>query len=451
MVKIGFSKMDLEAALTPTMPIRERIESVALYIQSSESRALWITLDFMDFNRHVTDTLKNAVRALTGLDESHIHILTTHNHGGGNPDLELLSNIVAKGALEAVRNAKSALMRYAFSRVDKQVNILRRLYIPELSGVATLYFGACEKNGFESALFAENAIAMALEGKECNCIGEAFAESRGKFPEGDTELVVLEFAESDGTPIGSVVRFAAHAVCANRPDSYSSDYPYHVRRTMEERFGGVSMFLNGPCAEIAPAMSDKFEGREKMLGEYLANTALASLSSSKFMPITAFFDKKEEIKLPVRREVIENAVDGIENLNMPDSLPERRRYFEKKRLSKTLPFLQEKYSEGEADLSDEISVFVGMLALNDVCFLAFPGETFYSTGKAVKDLHSDLKLCTVTEHERTVMYLPPKEDFVLGGYESVCKVTSADSEFVLRSRSAEIVNNYREIKLATKK
>ena len=444
MVKIGFSKTDLEAALTPVKPIRERIESVALYIESPESRALWIALDFMDFNRRVTDTLKSAVAELTGLDESHIHILTTHNHGGGNPDLELLSVIVAKGALRAVRNAKSALMRYVFTRVDKQVNILRRIYIPELSGVATLYFGACEKNGFESALFAENAIAMAREGKECNYIGETFVKSRGKFAEGDTELVALEFAEPDGTPIGSVVRFAAHAVCANRPDSYSSDYPYHVRRTMEERFGGVSMFLNGPCAEIAPVMSDKFEGREKLLGEYLANTALASLSSREFMPLTAFFDRKEEIKLPVRREILENRVDGIENLEMPETLPERRRYFEKKRLSKTLPFLQEKYSRGEAEPSDEISVFIGLLVLNNVCFLAFPGETFYATGKAVKDLHSDLEICTVTEHERTVMYIPPKEDFALGGYESVCKVTSPDSEYILRAQSAAIIDKYKE-------
>ena len=250
-----------------------------------------------------------------------------------------------------------------------------------------------------------------------------------RFAEGDKEIFACEFVTPDGRPIGSIVRFAAHAVTANRPGSFSSDYPYYVRRKIEEKFGGICMFLNGPCAEIAPSMLNKFEGRERTIGSSIADLVITSLSDKSYESLEKFFDSKFEIKLPARPEVIANDVDIPDEI--PDNLPERRRYLEKKVLKSTLPFLREKYTEGELSLTDEISVFVGALTLGDITLVAFPGETFYKTGSKVKSSFPDKKLVTVTEHERTVMYLPPREDFLLGGYETTCKLTDIHAEEVL--------------------
>lgn len=437
-VRVGFSRISLDSATDEVRTVNESIEGIFVYFECSETRALWATLDYMDFNKALTDTVGEKIGEALGLSREHIHVLTTHNHGGGCPNPERLAELCAMGALSARDNAKYPKMRYAFTRTDKQLTILRRLYIPEIEGVSTIFYGVTEKSGFDSSLYRSEVIRALTRGAECHTVKETSDIPTAPFPEGDNEIFVAEFIDEEGAPIGSIVRFSSHAVCANRPGVYSSDYPHYLRRKMEECFGGVSLFLNGPCAEIAPAMTDKFEGREKILGEYLAVTAHRAVKDEEFTEIYCISDEKAEIFLPVRDEVLKMAVDIPES--MPDSLPERRKYLEKKALLRTLPFLNEKYSEGESALTDKVGIKVGFLELNDLVFTAFPGETFSKTARAVKDSFPEKKIVTVTEHERTVMYLPPKEDFDLGGYESVCKLTGRDAEEILRLETIRLLS-----------
>jgi len=176
-----------------------------------------------------------------------------------------------------------------------------------------------------------------------------------------------------------------------------------------------------------------------VLGSHIASLAIRSLEDKDFTEVKLFGHHKYKINLPVRGEVLEKCVDIPEE--MPFELPKRREYLEKIRLNNTLPFLWKKYSEGEEKLSEEVSVYFGALSFNEVTFAAFPGETFYKTGNLIKEHFYNKNLVTVTEHERTVMYLPPMEDFCLGGYESTCKLTAPDSEENLRE---EVISNLEE-------
>ena len=439
-MKVGFSKISLEEALKPKQPIREPIEAVIAYFEEKNLSSIWITLDLMDLNRGFTDGVKEAVFRNTGVGIDKIHVCSTHNHGGGNPSKDTVAKLVSQAALDAMKNSREAKMRSAAARSEKQLNIIRRLYIPELCGSSTLYFGASEDNGLSTRAFSDRVINDLREGKECNYIGEVTEESEEAFPPADREIAAIEFITDRGDAIGRIIRFAAHAVCANRPGSYSSDYPYYVRQRSEMTGGGITMFLNGPCAEIAPVMRDKLEGRERSLGEYIADLAMASLANSKPEKILFFDDRKKEIKLPVRKEVLEMKVEIPSE--MPEPLPERKRYLERLRLQKTLPFLNEKYSVGESTLTDEVSVFIGLLRFNGTAFVAFPGETFFATGEAVKRELNASNLITVTEHERTVMYLPPREEEELGGYEAVCKLTSPEAEELLREGTVKFLKEF---------
>lgn len=426
MIKVGFYKKNLYEALVPKQEVREPIEAVVLYIEDEEKSSVWIVLDFMDFNRGYTDGIKSEVSKRLLLSVDMIHIVTTHNHGGGDPEPCILSSLVADAAELAKAAKKEALMRYSFTETDTQKNIKRRLFVPEIGGKATLYFGASEKNDFNASLFRENVVTKMKEGRECNSMGTETSLDYERFPEADKEIAVIQFATPEGEVIGSIVRYAAHAVTANRPGSYSSDYPYYVRAGMEEKFGGVCMFLNGPCGEIAPAMINKLEGVERVLGGYLAECAAGAVSKEKFEKIESFISEKYEVKLPVREELLKNKVEIPEK--MPDDLKERRIFLEKKRLEHTLPFLNEKYSVGEEKLDEDISIFLGALSLGDLTILAFPGETFNETASKVKSEFPSDKIITVTEHERTVMYIPPEAELTLGGYETVCRVTGSGAE-----------------------
>jgi hypothetical protein len=113
---------------------------------------------------------------------------------------------------------------------------------------------------------------------------------------------------------------------------------------------------------------------------------------------------------------------------------ERRKYLERIAYQDTLGFLREKYSYGEDALTEETTISLGLLKVNDLTFCAFPGETFSTTAKAVKNSIGG-EICTVTEHGRTVMYIPPKEQALLGGYESVCRVTKMGEEQTLKEKA----------------
>ena len=243
-------------------------------------------------------------------------------------------------------------------------------------------------------------------------------------------MTASRLGEYVGVSESTVVRFAAHAVCCNRDDSYSSDYPFHVRKGIEEIFGGIGLFWNGPCGDIAPCMTAKTDGTERKLGAYLSALAAKSLCSVDFSPVIAFSDTAVRVALPVRSELRA----GIPALpeDIPEMLSQRRQYLEHRLLTELADFLQRKYRNGEEAPGDTICISLGFLQLNELLFDAFPGETFSVTGKALQDAFPNKVICTVTEHGRTVMYLPPEEDCKLGGYESVCRTTESSAEQDLR-------------------
>jgi len=441
MIKIGIAKQDLEPILTPKRELTdERVEAVAFYAESESLRAVWIELDFMDFNFHVVTTLQNAVSRATGIPTKHIHILTTHNHGGGEPDWDDLGEYAAKAAVKAAESARPALMRGALCDVVERISHIRRMYVPELGMSTTLWWGADCTMGFDSSPHTEYVINELKEGRLAYMNECETTRPPKPFDVSDPMTAVMEFISVDGEKIGTVIRFSSHATCSNRADYYSGDFPYNVRAEMEKHFGGTSIFFNGPCADIAPAMRGKFDGSSKKMGRVLMETAVKALDGLEFEEISVFDDAKAAIKLPVRREVLENRIDLPES--MPDDLTERLKYLEAERTQNTLPFLQEKYAHGEKTLSDKVEISFGMMRLNDFVFAGFPGETFSTTGIAVRNQFQNIKIIPLTEHDRTVMYLPPDDELPKGGYETVCRLTDAGAAETLAQGAIDALRKF---------
>ena len=81
MVTCGFGSRDLEGIFLEERPIRERCEARAFYVATEESSAVWLVLDFMDFDLAIVRKMKDALMAATGVQADHAHVVTTHNHG----------------------------------------------------------------------------------------------------------------------------------------------------------------------------------------------------------------------------------------------------------------------------------------------------------------------------------------------------------------------------------
>ena len=441
---IGMAKQDLEAALRP-LPVsvsEERVCAVALYTVSKEVRAVWIELDFMDFNFKVVSTLQRYVAEATGIDIYHVHILTTHNHSGGEPDLQTLANLVASCAQEAVKSAKPAQIRKALTAIPRQVSFIRRIYVPEIDGATSMFYGVSDRDGFDSSPHTEHVIQSLREGKLTYRDLAETDRPYTPYTPGDPVVAAIEFRGEDGTCIGTVVRFASHVNCNNYGSILASDFPHYLRQKMEATVGGTAMFITGPCGNICPSMTKKNDGSAAMIGGLLADTAMEVLSKTEFVTLEMVEDRSVPISLPVRQEVRTRCVEIPEA--MPEDLPNRRRYLEKVDTRNSMDFLWEKYQEGEAERKDTVDITIGMLKLNDLLLVGFPGETFYETGEAVRKAFPETEIVTATEHDRTVMYLPPYDQLPQGGYETVCRVTAEGAAEKLERETIAAIKRFIE-------
>lgn len=447
--KIGFSAVDLSPVLPNDLERKTPLEAVGMFLEDpcSGKCAFVLVSDFMDFDLATVRALEEAAAPVLPQGCS-IHILTTHNHGGAvceKLDMALYGKLAAQCAGESQAHAREALLRKTRVQADPSMNMVRRLYLEQVQGSATCFYGIAPESDRNGGSFAENFIKSLQEGRYAYLGGDSLdpACAYNPFPEGDRDLFVMEFVSRyTHRPLGTILRYAAHAVCCNDGKFYSSDYPYFAREWMKQKTSGACcLFLNGPCGEIAPALSRKSPETAKHYGETLAETAYCALEKEQeFVPLEKVSAFLCTVPLPVRREIMEGIVEIEEKDVMTLSLPERKRYFESLNFRGTIPFLEAKYRNGEkAPPGESVDVKLGLLSLNDTHFLLCPGETFSATGKRICSSFPEMEFVTATEHGRTVMYLPPEEEFALGGYETICKLTSPHAERVLHDEAVRFI------------
>ena len=444
-VKAGFS----EETLTDALPERRETEiplSVrGIYLSQGEKRTFLLISDLMDFDLQAVSLLEKAAASVLP-HHTKIHILTTHNHGGAEwfrLDRNAFSAHAAACAERALRVRQAAKIRAACGPAGGNLTMTRRIFVPEAGGSFSCFHGIGSTAHGNASHFVKTALEN-LENGLLTFSGKILPgeEPERTFPEADPEGAILEFAAAgDGRPLGHIVRFAAHAVCCNRPDTYSPDYPGYLRRLLERELGGISVFLNGPCAEIAPAVPEKSAAEGRKTAEALGAELVPLLRKSSFQELRRFRDTVWRIPLPVRKEILNQHVSPAEIRSGKD-LRSRKKALERKLLADNLPFLTRIYRNGESAPSGEITVSGALLELNDWNLLCFPGETFSETARNIICEFPDRNWITVTEHGRSAMYLPPRREYLRGGYEPSCAVVAEQGEKQLREKTAALLRKH---------
>jgi hypothetical protein len=72
----------------------------------------------------------------------------------------------------------------------------------------------------------------------------------------------------------------------------------------------------------------------------------------------------------------------------------------------------------DPDSSRHVDACLQMLAIGDVTFMAFPGETFTAFGLTLREKFPNLRLLTVNTANGLVGYIPTTDDFDTHGYAS---------------------------------
>ena len=444
----GFGSVDLTEALVGGLPSAvEKVEAHALFTAPAgmpSAGGVWIVLDFMDFDLSVVNSIKQAAAAACVLKQDRIHVLTTHNHGAGSPDhIGRISELAAKAAKEAVFSARPAVVRGIKVALPDGINFRRRIHVPEFDGMWTTFAGPDMGERRSAAGFIEKAIHTIENGQLSYFGWEPSARPAPDFGPGDPDFFLMEFQDAEtGAPLGTLSRFAMHAIMRSNPSYFSSDYPWHLREEAKARFGGSSIFMNGPCGDLAPCFPwpDKTTGLERQYAKRMLDAAEAKLKALPFEPLVTRHER-HLVALPVREEVLAGNVTMEGPLPPASDLPARKRYLERDRIRLTIGFLEGKYRNGESVLSNTVTIELGALQLANWLIVAYPGETFSGTARAVAERFPEANLVSVTEHGRTVMYLPPEEEYLQGGYEPTCAVTSPGAEAMLDQAATKLVED----------
>ena len=440
-VAVGFSKVNLMDILPENKHCEMPILGIGLFLEQQGKRSFFFTVDFMDFDLTTVSTLSTAISK--ELSNTQIHIVTTHNHGGescSNLNMEKFCNHAQACAKAAFTNAKVAKIRIASGEISEQVTFKRRILVPQIDSTFTCFYGIDTMAKGNASNFVDRALEQ-LENNALCFTGTGTTNPNGNltFKKADQNLSVIEFRTLDDLPIGNIIRFASHAVCCNMSNCYSSDYPGYLRTNMEKALGGISLFFNGPCAEIAPVIPGKSVEAGKKLADILTKNALALLENSSFYNLEHFSDKVWPITLPVREELINKNVKIAKLPEEISDLKNKKAILEQQRVKAIMPFLMGIHQNGEKNYSNNITVSNALLELNNWNLLFFSGETFSSTAKEITSKFPDKKWITVTEHGRTAMYIPPNEEYRNGGYEPTCATVSIDGENALKKQLIELL------------
>jgi hypothetical protein len=465
MVRVGFAVRDVARALPTDKPVRDPVTVRVFYGEGEAGSTIWAVLDFMDFSRPFIEAIQGAVCARLGLPADHVHIVTTHNHRASEVDrldVMALAADTADAALLARGNAQPATVRFACVDLTEQITCHRRLLVEELGGSATFWFGITAAERFSAERLLRQAVRSLVLKREvayCNpglsqaVPEESFIDDRirrnpdaFRLAGGDPRLQVVVFESPGGQCLGAFVRFAVHIATIAAKTFYSSDLPNFVRRGIERGLGGPVIFLNGPAGDIAPAVPDERSQAGEPLSAVLVSAALAAIGTAPAAPLQGLADASAAVALPVDPEFpLDDAAAAARIAALAREwetpgldLPGRRRLAEKIAWLRTSQAVRDKWhcidgTAGTADGRRQTLVSLGLLRLNDITLLAFPGETFWETGRAVAATAGDAaRIITVTEHGRTAMYLPPPEEWDRGGYETTCRGIARDGETVLR-------------------
>ena len=439
----GFYKENLKDAFMDKRPIDEPVEARCAYFSDGKVETIWCVLDFMDFDVKTVQEIISAIQKETAIPTRHIHVLTTHNHSASElPYLKTnaIAFNAARASSEARANAEPLFMRFAKCNSSRRLNYRRRIAFPiaGMEAQTTVFWGPNEKNDYAANQFLEyqasvlkNDFRQIYNGSSKD---SANATTMEFFPPGDPLIAVWRFEDQIGNVKGWFCRYAAHAICCNRHDHYSSDFPFYFRHTLEKAKGGTALFFNGPCGDIAPGIESKNSGHERTIGEQLGKDALRIIENADREPLNILIDVEKKLPVVARDDF---QAQGPVQISGNEELQEIRKKAECNNLFEHRDFLMAKM----ASPKKENTARLGGLRLNNTILLALPGETFWSTGeKIISKGNNKLQVITVTEHDRTLMYIVPQDECNRGGYENCCRLTAPNFEEKLLSTGVALLH-----------
>ena len=227
--------------------------------------------------------------------------------------------------------------------------------------------------------------------------------------------------ERDGRPAAAVVNFGLHpAILAGDNWLYSADFPGYLAEALGRMFGKefTSVFFNGCCGNVnhvdyrEPQQGRGFPMAERV-GSMLAAAACEAIHARRSVDI-------DRVAVSSERVTLERIRIGPEEQRRCEQLLEEARQNPVRGQVDGLPDaffadLRLKMAEKQ-DMPDAAELMA--IRIGDVAVLGLPGECFCESGMAIKGRSPAPHTLVAGLSNDAVGYLPTRESFPQGGYET---------------------------------
>jgi len=351
----------------------------------SDGRAVgFIGLDVLSIRWTTTQEIRRRISERFGFPGENVMVVASHNHAG-----PVTCNCFAVKRDEA-------FLEWLIERcVESFGQALERMTEAEIG------FGhTCEWE------VAHNRRVVMRDGA-ARCHG-AFADPDALYLEGpiDPEVAVLAARSTGGELLGCIVNFTCHPTHHGGDACLSGGYPAALAREMKARGCPVTVFLNGACGNVHtsdPAQNGRGLGYEEA-GSKLAEDAERVLRDMTFSADASLRAEKTTVQLPYR-EITEAETAG--------AIRGAQRFIDPKLYDTFMPALLERIRARGTQPAE-----VQALSVGNISFASIPAEYFVEHGLRIK-VESHPRHALVVGHANGMVgYVPTKEAFARGGYET---------------------------------
>ena len=375
----------------------------ALVLEQSPTQAIAVcVVDSLGIPADIVNQAKQLISEKTPLRPEQILISATHSHSApaamgahGTPAqsdyAEQLPSRIAQAIINAYNKRSPAQIGYAVAHADRFVYCRR--WIMEPGQAPGVLF-----SGRDSNIVAMNP-------------GHDSPFKIRQTSEVDPTIPILAIRSTDGSPIALLASFSTHYAGA---PAISSDYfgvvvkelARELRPDSPDSF--VAIMANGTsgdtnCIDFSrPAKPFNYHE----VGKYVASKILDALPNAKYDSAPTLRAAFETIEADVR-------------LADPDELAAAKAYVQSKLADRLPTTLEENYARETVLLSEmppTRTLPLQALRVGDMAIAAYPTETFTATGLAVRRNSPAPYTLNIGLANDLAGYLPPADQFPLGGY-----------------------------------
>lgn len=393
-LRAGFAEVDITPALGTqkigmlreivSTGILDPLHARAAVFESAGERVAFVVLDTLSVRWSTVDEVRRRCEAEHGFPGAHIMVSATHNHAG-----------------PAVANCGEVRRDEGYLRtlIDKVVALVGSA-IGNMQD-AEVGFGSC----FEFEVGYNRRVVM-RDGTAST--HGTFDDPMALYMEGpiDPEVAVLGVRSPDGHLLGALVSFTCHPTHHGGGTEFSAGFPGVLARDMAARGCPVTLYLNGASGNVHtadPMRGGKAKSADEA-GALLAVDAAGVLERMEFGPDAALACRSETVQLPFRRTMPEEQRGEIRGA---------QRFIDSAIYDRDVPRALARAARMGTQPADVQAITVG-----DYTYAGVPAEYFVQYGLRIKEECHPLHALVVAQANGMVGYLPTREAFRRGGYET---------------------------------